>query len=62
KSDCGDDNTQFDNDKGSTSDHETDENKTGSKSDQEENEEDVEDDCHNPKISEYNGNQRRVTS
>ncbi|GJU86170.1 hypothetical protein Tco_1293716 [Tanacetum coccineum] len=44
ESDSGDDNTQFDNKKGSDSKHETDENETGSESDQEENEEEVEDD------------------
>ncbi|GJX09729.1 zf-CCHC domain-containing protein [Tanacetum coccineum] len=40
KSDNGDDNTQFDNEKGSDFEHETDENESGSKSDQEEMEED----------------------
>nr|GEY36339.1 hypothetical protein [Tanacetum cinerariifolium] len=44
ESDCGDDNTKSDNEKGSDFEHETDQNEIGSESDQEENEEDVEDD------------------
>ncbi|GKC01378.1 hypothetical protein Tco_0987514 [Tanacetum coccineum] len=43
ESDIGDGNTQSDNEKGSDSKHETDENETGSESGQEENEEEVED-------------------
>ncbi|GKC26101.1 hypothetical protein Tco_1033395 [Tanacetum coccineum] len=42
--DSGDDNTQFDNEKGSDSEHETDENESGSESDQEENKEEIGDD------------------
>ncbi|GJV54120.1 hypothetical protein Tco_1449861 [Tanacetum coccineum] len=42
--DSGDDNTQFDSERGSYSEHETDENETGSESDQEEIEEEIEDD------------------
>nr|GEX11764.1 hypothetical protein [Tanacetum cinerariifolium] len=42
KSDNGDNNTQSDNEKGSDSEYETDENETGSEFDQEENEKDVE--------------------
>nr|GFA09364.1 hypothetical protein [Tanacetum cinerariifolium] len=43
ESDNGDDNSQSNKEKGSDSEHETDENESGSKSDQEENEEDVDD-------------------
>nr|GEY22518.1 hypothetical protein [Tanacetum cinerariifolium] len=43
ESDSYDNNTQYDNEKGSDSEHETDENETGFESDQEENKEEVED-------------------